>query len=85
MKILKEGKWNNPWKLQATCAEPNCGAVLEVEEADVQHPGDYISDYYSFDCPVCGHATRIEEKYLPQRIKEKLNKGKKHNTAGYRD
>jgi len=33
VKIIKEGKWNLPFSMEATCSK--CEAVLLIEEGDV--------------------------------------------------
>lgn len=68
MKILKEGNWNNPWKSNLDCKEPQCKAELEVLESDLQQDGYRYSQDFNpyFVCPVCGHNNVVTN--LPKRV-----------------
>jgi hypothetical protein len=77
MKVLKEGKWNNPWS--GTYACPTCEAELLVEERDVK-PVDY-STGFTCACVVCGHAIKIPDKDLPLRVREGLERKRKYSSS----
>ena len=76
MKIIKEGV-PTQWCIRVTCtAEGNeghgCGAVLEVEEADLKHTymsnmGRFEKHYATFKCPCCGKHTDLQDD-LPSKV-----------------
>ncbi len=71
MKVIKEGKWNNPWSVEVVCPEPDCGATLLVEEKDVVAEGDRYYDckgYYVL-CPVCGKKVTVPAASVSPRVK----------------
>ena len=81
MKVLKEGKWNIPWSGEYDC--PTCEARLLVDEKDVK-----AVDYgHGFDCvcPLCGKSVKISDKDLPQRVREALERKRKHQSWSSRD
>ena len=79
MKVLKIGKWNNPWSGTFVCKI--CDAQLLVEEADLQPQGnDTNSNFYQ--CPECGKVNYIPSDQLPQRVLEELNKKRKYWSSG---
>lgn len=71
MKIVSEGKWNNPWTLEVTCPCADCGAELMVEEKDVKASGyRYESGAkYSAACPVCGQFISLMSSAISPRVK----------------
>lgn len=73
MKILEEGKFTNPWSKQYTCSPQTCGAILMVDEVDVQAPDYQSSVYFVFCCPVCGAFNQIPANDICLRVKKKLN------------
>lgn len=82
MKVIKSGKWNNPWSDEFTCT--TCGAVLHVEESDLKaHDNDLDANY--FICVECGKNNTISKDSLPLRIKEYLNKIRKYSAYGFYD
>ena len=83
MRILEEGRNWNDWVLQVECKNTSysgCGAILEVNIADITHTkGSRYNygwecyenaDFYSFICPCCGSKKYIDEKKIPDQVKE---------------
>ncbi len=71
MKVVKEGKWNNPWSTEVVCPEADCGATLLVEEKDVVAAGekyDKCSGYH-VTCPVCGKTVPVPSAAVSPRVK----------------
>jgi hypothetical protein len=71
MKVVKEGKWDNPWSAELSCGNDNCGATLLVEEGDVIPTYDSRNKFH-FICPICESVTYIPPANLPPRIKNAL-------------
>jgi len=67
MKVIKSGR-NKSWYVgtQYACS---CGAVLELEEGDIQetprHWETNIIVEYSFYCPECGMKSFIKKRIPP--------------------
>lgn len=79
MKVIKLGKWNDPWSGRYICR--TCEAELLVEESDLQPQGNYLdSNYYT--CPECGKTNYISKEQLPLRVLEMLNKKRKYWSSG---
>lgn len=70
MKILKEGKWNLPWTMEADC--PTCEARLLVEEPDVKPTHNTMA--YFCACMICKKQINLSAKDLPLRVKEEVDK-----------
>lgn len=75
MKILDQGKWENPWTAEVLCKQSRCGAKLLIEEDDVKAP-DY-SNSFTYTCPVCGTMNYLNENDVPLRVAMKAAKGRK--------
>ncbi|MDD5252100.1 MAG: hypothetical protein PHT12_05735 [Patescibacteria group bacterium] len=82
MKIVKEGKWNNPWSAEMTCTNGSCGAVLMVEESDVKATYGASAKFH-FTCSVCGSDSNIPSKDLPPRVMGKVEKTRKYAPFSY--
>lgn len=81
MKVIKEGKWTVPWQQEIVCIEPQCGAQLLAEEADVIAPDYEYVDVFKVACPVCGTSVFLKDKDLPRRVKDVLNKKRKNRIS----
>ena len=78
MKIISEGK---PWSLKVKCTGngwegSGCKATLELDEDDVFESShtDMAGDteyFFSFECPICGQRTDVNESRLTERVKMK--------------
>lgn len=79
MKVLKSGKWKNPWSATLMCQI--CSAELLVEEKDLQPQGNQADSNY-FTCIECGKNNYVDTKTLPLRVKEELNKKRKYWSSG---
>lgn len=77
MKVLKEGKWNVPWTGTVTC--PTCEAELLIEESDVK-PTANAYKYYCL-CAICGKTIMIDDKDMPLRLKETVDKKRYWNSS----
>lgn len=84
MKVLEEGKWQNPWTTETVCKQTQCCAKLLIEEADVAAPD--FSNAFTYSCPVCGTVNYLEAKEIPLRVRMKAEKGRKAPSySGWRD
>ena len=84
MKILEQGKWQNPWTDEVICKQAQCGAKLQIEEADVNAPD--FSNAFTYTCPVCGTVNHLNEKNIPLRVTTKAAKGRKPpSSSSWRD
>jgi predicted RNA-binding Zn-ribbon protein involved in translation (DUF1610 family) len=82
MKVIKEGKWKNPWSTKVTCSEASCGSELEIDEGDLKLDG-YRDDSNkpTVKCPICGKETIIKDQ-IPLRVYEALNKRREYRSSG---
>lgn len=82
MKVIKEGKWKNPWSTKVTCSEASCGSELEIEEGDLSLSG-YRGDGCkpTIKCPVCGKDTLVKDQ-IPVRVYEYLDKKRDYRSTG---
>lgn len=76
MKILKEGRPQKGWSIEATCTGAGnkgggCGAVLLVEQPDLfktySSARDETTMYITFKCAACGVKTDIPDMSWPSR------------------
>ena len=78
MKIIKDGKWNNLWKMELTCKK--CEAVLEVEESDlipIWVGGNFREDVdheIGYECPVCANINSVSRDLLYERVRTEIEK-----------
>ena len=87
MKVLKPGREQKGWSMEATCTgrgngEGGCGAELLVEEDDIYRTvsGHYdgSTDYYeTFKCSECGVETDFKTGIVPSKVVDKILKKKK--------
>lgn len=82
MKVIKEGKWKNPWSTKVICSEASCGSELEIEETDL-HLDGYRGDANkpTVKCPICGKPTLIKDQ-IPLRVFEVLDKKREYRSSG---
>lgn len=85
MKVIKEGKWTVPWQQEVVCKDPQCGAHLLAEEADVVAPDYEYSNVFKVVCAICGTDLYLKETELPRRVKDLLNKKRKYRSSSYWD
>lgn len=79
MKLIKNGKWNDPWSGKYFCS--TCDAEILVEEVDLQPQGNETDSNY-YICLECKKANYIHKDHLPLRVKEELNKKRKYWNSG---
>lgn len=79
MKILKTGKWNNPWSGTFICE--TCDAELLVEENDLKPQGNETDSNY-YNCAECGKTNYIPKTQIPLRVLEMLNSKRKYWNSG---
>jgi hypothetical protein len=81
MKILKPGREQTGWSVEAACTGSGngmggCGAILLVEETDLFKTESSCRDerttFETFRCAACGVLTDL--KGVPEKIKGKLGK-----------
>lgn len=78
MKVLKPGKWNDPWKVELTCTK--CEAILEVEEGDllpIWVNGSYCESgdpAIGYTCGVCGKINAVPSKMIYERVRNEVEK-----------
>ncbi len=82
MKLIEEGNWKIPWSMEVVCVEKGCGAKVLIEEKDVK-PVDYDAYNYYADCMICERKILISEKDVPQRMKNVLDKKRKHRDSDW--
>jgi hypothetical protein len=75
MKVLDQGKWQNPWTAEVICQQKQCGAKLLIEENDVKAPDYSVS--FTYTCPVCGAVNYLNENDISLRVTKKAAKGRK--------
>jgi rRNA maturation protein Nop10 len=80
MKVVKSGNWNDKWTGETTCT--TCGAVLALEEADVEPVHYRINGGYDCLCPECGKRTKVDGHDFPRRFSEALNARRKYCGSG---
>ncbi len=68
MKVLKEGKWNEPWTIEIICSNQACEATLEVGEQDVNATNQQGSRY-ECHCCVCGRSIQIPAERIHLRVR----------------
>lgn len=73
MKVIKAGKWQNPWSGKVVCEVKACEAELELNESDVKVRGYRDECSFYVICGICGHDIPVKKEDLPQRILEGLN------------
>lgn len=74
MKVIKEGKWNEPWSTEVDC--PTCEARLLVDEGDLK-PYDNSQDFY-VHCPLCAKIVPIKARLVSQRVRESAGAGRRY-------
>ncbi|MBU1132288.1 hypothetical protein KKC32_03535 [Patescibacteria group bacterium] len=65
MRVIKVGRNNDDWKREFEC--PNCGAILEVERADLfigYIGGIRLPEHVCFKCGECGANIAIDSLLL---------------------
>lgn len=72
MKIINEGKWNEPWSgTERVCANKACEATLQVESEDIK-PTHNQPHVFQFTCPFCDSTNFIPEELLPGKLRKEL-------------
>jgi hypothetical protein len=72
MKVIREGRWNEPWSVEVICSNVACQATLELAEHDVL-PSSRNGSRYDCRCCVCGFYTQIPADRIHLRIRMKAD------------
>lgn len=86
MKVLKPGREQKGWAIEAECTgsgngDGGCGATLLVEEGDLfvtrSRHRDEVERFTTFKCAACGVLTDLPEGRVPSAVLAKLPWAKK--------